>query len=678
MNDSKNAASRPGRGPSRLALALMMAWTPLAAWAESGGDSLFQLGAVRVTAARPVLGEIASEQVSSVVSAEDIRRFDRTTVGDAVNLLSGVTVSTNSRNEQMVYLRGYDPRQAPLFIDGIPVYVPYDGYVDFGRFGTADLAAIQVAKGFSSVAYGPNTLGGAINLISRRPTKILEGDATLGFGGENARRAEVNVGTHQGLWYLQTGAARREADGFRMSSDFNRTATENGGRRDNSYYKDDKLSLKFGLTPRGDDEYALTYIKQDGEKGQPPSTDPTSARYWKWPDWDKESLYFVSRTALGAHETLKLRLYTDKFDNEVDSYTDNTYSKLKTNGSGSVGTGRSIYHDRTRGGAVELETTRLRGHVLRLVAQTKNDQHEERDGNRALNADFEDTLRSLSAEDGISLGDKTLLSIGFAHHQLDPDKVYKSSAGPVYSLPGKQTANDPQIGLFHDLTPTVRLYATIADKTRLPTLKDRYSARLGSYIENPDLKPESARNYEIGYQGQPWAGAAAEAALFYSDVEDKIQSVNLNGAASCSTTNKCRMRNIGEARIQGVEFGLKTPLGPRWEIGGNATWMDLKNISDSSVKLTGIPETKVIVHALWRPIGSVDVVALAEHDGSRWTNNTTEISGFTKLNLKVAWRPLKNLSVEAGVNNVTDKHYELEWGFPTPGRMWFANLAYRI
>lgn len=103
MNDSKNAASRPGRGPSRLALALMMAWTPLAAWAESGGDSLFQLGAVRVTAARPVLGEIASEQVSSVVSAEDIRRFDRTTVGDAVNLLSGVTVSTNSRNEQMVY-----------------------------------------------------------------------------------------------------------------------------------------------------------------------------------------------------------------------------------------------------------------------------------------------------------------------------------------------------------------------------------------------------------------------------------------------------------------------------------------------------------------------------------------------------------------------------------------------
>ena len=67
------------------------------------------------------------------------------------------------------------------FIDGIPVYVPYDGYVDFNRFSTADLSTIQVSKGFSSVAYGPNTLGGAINLVSRKPVAALEGDVSVGF-----------------------------------------------------------------------------------------------------------------------------------------------------------------------------------------------------------------------------------------------------------------------------------------------------------------------------------------------------------------------------------------------------------------------------------------------------------------------------------------------------------------
>lgn len=658
----------------RKAMSLVVSALPLAAMAAD--ESAFDLGTVVVTAKRPQVGEVASEQVSSVVTREEIQAYNRETVGDAVNLLSGVTLSTNSRNEQTVYLRGYDPRQAPLFIDGIPVYVPYDGYVDFGRFVTADLAAIQVAKGFSSVAYGPNTLGGAINLISRKPRRAFEGDVGAGFGQEGYRHAEANVGANQGKWYLQAGASYREADGFRLSSDFKPTATEDGGRRDNSYYKDDKVSLKLGLTPNASDEYALTYIKQDGEKGQPPSTDPAAARYWKWPYWDKESLYFVSRTALGAHEALKLRLYTDKFDNEVDTYTDGTYSVLKTSGSGSVSTGRSIYHDKTTGGAVELESRRINGHLLRFVAQTKNDQHEERDGNGALGADFEDTLRTLAIEDGIALGANTLLSLGLAHHELSPEKVVKP--GSAYTLPGKQTANDPQVGLFHDLSPTVRLYATIAEKTRLPTLKDRYSARLNTYIENPNLKPEQARNYEIGYQGQPWTGAQAEAAVFWSDVEDKIQSVNLRGAASCSTTNRCQMQNVGEARIKGVELGLKTSLGKQWELGGNATFLDPKNVSAPGTQLTGIPEIKFTLHALWRPMESVDVIALAEHDGGRWASNTLKVDGFTTLNVKAAWRPMKDLTTELGVNNLADENYELDAGFPAAGRMWFGNVSYRF
>jgi len=662
----------PTSRPSLLALLLA---NVLASGAAFAADPIFELGTILVTAPRSQLGEIAPEQISSVVTRGEMQTQNRETVGDAVNLLSGVTVATNSRNEQTVYLRGYDPRQAPLFIDGIPVYVPYDGYVDFGRFDTADLAAIQVAKGFSSVAYGPNTLGGAINLISRKPKKAFEGDASAGFGDAGARRAAVNLGSNQGNWYVQAGAAYREADGFKLSDDFKSTPLEDGGRRDNSYYKDSKGTLKLGLTPGGGDEYAITYTKQDGEKGQPPSTVPT-ARYWQWPYWDKESLYFVSRTGLGTHETLKLRLYTDQFDNEVNSFTDNTYTTLKTSGSGSVGTGRSIYHDKTVGGSVELESRRFANQTLRAVAHYKSDQHEERDGNNALGADFEDTLRSLSVEDAIQLSDKTLVSLGLAHHELHPDKVFKSGAGPAYTVPDKQSSTDPQIGLFHDLSPTVRLYATVAQKTRLPSLKDRYSQRLGNYVENPDLAPEEATNYEVGYQGQPWAGAQAEAALFWNDIKDKIQSVNLSGAASCGSATPCQMQNVGAARVKGIELGLKTPLGTQWEVGGNATWMDIKNVSDPAVKLTGIPETKITLHALWRPVAAVDLIAFAEHDGGRWASNTVELDGFTTLNLKAVWRPMKGLSAEAGVNNITDKDYELDYGFPAAGRMWFANLNY--
>lgn len=660
-----------------MAAAITAAWgQPV--WAQaSGGATPFDLGTVFVTARRPQVGEIGENQVSSVVTSKDMRQFNRDNVGDAVNLLSGVTVSTNSRNEKTIYLRGFDSRQAPLFIDGIPVYVPYDGYVDFNRFMTADLAAIQVAKGFNSIAYGPNTLGGAVNLISRKPVERLEGDAMIGFVSGNERQMQANVGTNQGQWYAQFGASRLESDYFRMSSNFKATATEDGGNRNNSYRKDDKLSFKLGLTPNRTDEYALSYYKQDGEKGQPPSTDPAAARYWKWPYWNKESLYFVSKTALGATETLKLRLYSDKFDNEVDTYTNDTYSVLKTAGSGSVSTGRSIYNDKTLGGGVELESRRFDAHTLRFVAQTKEDNHRGLDGTGLLLEEYTDRLRYYGAEDNIQLATALMLSVGLSHQELDPSKVF-NLASP-YSVPGRKSADNAQVGMFYDYSSAARFYGTIAQKTRLPTLKDRYSARLGTYVENPNLQPEESVNYEIGYQGTPWLGAKAEAALFYSDISNKIQSVFVGAVgSSCTAVFKCQMQNVGKVHISGLELGLRSPVTTLFELGGNYTYLNLKNVSDPNTKLTDIPNQKLTLHALVRPLAEVEVVAFVESDSGRWASNTVKLGGFTTLNLKAVYRPTKSLTAEAGVTNLADKNYLLADGFPNPGRMWFAHARYNF
>jgi iron complex outermembrane receptor protein len=115
-------------------------------------------------------------------------------------------------------------------------------------WATRDLAAIQVAKGYSSVAYGANTLGGAINLVSRKPGARREGDAAVGFAQGGERQASANVGSNQGLWYLQAGLSYIDSDSFPLASRFRPTATEDGGARNNAYRKDHKLSFKVGLT----------------------------------------------------------------------------------------------------------------------------------------------------------------------------------------------------------------------------------------------------------------------------------------------------------------------------------------------------------------------------------------------------------------------------------------------
>ncbi|MYM39134.1 TonB-dependent receptor plug domain-containing protein [Duganella qianjiadongensis] len=641
---------------------------PVLAQQAAAPDS-FELGTVYVIGSRQPADSQSSDQVASRLDIGSIRQANRENVGDALNLLSGITLSTNARNEKTIAVRGFDARQVPLYIDGIPVYVPYDGYVDFARFSTADLAAIQVTKGYSAMAYGANTLGGAINLVSRRPRQALEADARIGWASGQQKLASANLGSRQGIWYVQAGLAYDQSDSFPLASSFRPTATEDGGARNNAYRRDSKLSLKLGLLPGAGDEYALSYYQQHGVKGQPPSTDPAAARYWQWPYWDKESLYFISRTALGTHETLKLRAYHDNYGNEVDSYTNASYSILKTAGAGSVGSGRSIYSDWTTGAVLELESLRWQGHTLRLSAHEKRDRHEERDANASTLAIYKDSLRSYTLEDSIALAASWTLGLGAASNQLQPLTVY--STGNPYSLPQSKTAHDWQTGLFHDLDASSRLYATLAHKSRLPTLKDRYSQRLGSYIENPALQPEVATHSEIGYRAQFGSAASVQAALFNSDISNRIQSVaNVVG-------NKAQMQNIGQVRMSGMELEGQYDWTSLLRLGASYTYLDLKNRSTPATRITDVPQQKLLLQVRLHPRGDTEFSAFSETNSSRWASNSVQLAGFTTLNLKAAYHANRQISVETGVNNLADRNYALADGFPSAGRQWFAQLSYQ-
>ena len=244
---------------------------------------VFTLGEIEVTAKAENDKNTTVERISS----EEMRAFEKTTVADAANLLPGVTSSvTGARNEQTLFVRGFDIKHVPLFLDGIPVYVPYDGYPDLARFTTFDLSEIVVSKGFTSVLYGPNTMGGAINMVSRRPQKAFEGEVGTGISSGDTYYGYANLGTAQEKWYLQGGVSYLNSDYFPLSGDFKPTKTENGDHRDNSYKQDGKIDLKAGFTPNKTDEYAISFIDQHGEKGTPPYTgyDKTvTARYWQWP-----------------------------------------------------------------------------------------------------------------------------------------------------------------------------------------------------------------------------------------------------------------------------------------------------------------------------------------------------------------------------------------------------------
>lgn len=633
-------------------------------------SNVFNLGEVIITNQQ-------NKDTLNRVTSKTMESQNKMEVSKALNLLPGISLTASGpRNESMVSVRGFDLRQVPVYMDGIPVYVPYDGYVDLARFTTFDLAAVDVSKGFSSVLYGPNSLGGAINLVSRKPSKKLEYDAALGMINENGYRGNVNIGSKIGKFYFQGGFSYLDRDSFRMSSNFVPTANENGGQRDNSYRTDQKISFKVGWTPTEKSEYAIGYINQQGEKGNPVYTgyDTQNSlllkpRYWQWPNWDKESFYFISNSAFDDKNSFKTRLYFDRFKNTLDSYDDSSYSTQTK-----PYAFESIYNDYTFGGNLEYNTKIIPKNDLKFAFQFKEDVHRENNLGEPVRHFIDNTVL-IGIEDVYKVNSKFTVIPGVSYNirkNLEAED-YNSTAKTISDFPdaGASDAFNAQVGFFYQLNNQQKLGATISQKTRFATIKDRYSYRMGTAIPNPDLNPEKAINYELNYTANLFEKITFQTALFYSSLSDAILSV------SNVEPGKSQMQNFGEADYKGIEAQLNYAILENLSLNLNYTYIERKNITNPNIHFTDVPNTKVMGTLEYSPIKILRLIANAEFNSPRFsTSYGARVSDYTLLNLYVSGKISKNFSLDAGLNNIFDRNYSLVEGYPEEGRNFFVTLRF--
>lgn len=615
---------------------------------------------------------------------DTIRLHDKETLGSALNLTSGVSLSkVGARNEDMIYVRGFDLRQVPVFLDGIPVYVPYDGYADLGRFNTFGIAHIDIAKGFSSLIYGPNTLGGAINLVSRKPVDALEGEVGAGTtwgenGDNNSRRVYANLGSNQGMWYLQGGISYLDVDSFALPGDFPERRFENGGARENSYSDDRKINLKVALTPNDTDEYSLSYSSQKGEKGNPPyagTLASINARYWQWPMWDKDSIYLLTNTRWN-NVNLKVRAYHDTYQNSLFTYDDATYSTQNRPSSF-----KSWYDDYTNGASVQLDVQLGEKNLLKAAYHWKEDVHREHNAGEPWRK-TSDRTQSLALEDTHNLTDKLSLVVAAAHDWRESLEAedYNSSTGEINEFPkGDNSANNFTFGLFYRLSDESRIHFTAARKHRFATIKDRFSYRMGRAIPNPDLRSEEADHFELGYEHNINNSLRWDISIFRSDISDMIQAVSIP-ASACGSPPCSQMQNIGEVRATGLDTGLRFSWSD-WSAGAAYSYLDRDNITSPDLLLIDTPRHKFTADLRWQLTQAWNVTATTEASSSRFntSDGLQQSRGFGITNLKTGYRLLNNqLLVETGVRNLFDRLYEYSEGYPEPGRTLFFQVNYTL
>jgi iron complex outermembrane receptor protein len=662
----------------------------VAAEPDASRERVFTLGEITVTAK----GENeVSPLAPATLDSEQLQDFSRDGLAEALNLIPGVSVSpgSGSRNEANFNVRGFERWRVPLLLDGIRVYLPADNRIDFDRFLTPDLSKIEVSKGYVSVLNGPDGMGGAINLVTRKPVKPFEGEvrASAAFSNDghyNGNTTYANLGTRQDTVYFQASVEQRDLKGWYLSDDFKSTSDQDSDKRTNSGKKDWRVNLKAGFTPNATDDYSINFIKQEGEKHAAYTLDANlPGTQWDWPKWDVWNLYWLSKTQLGDKSYIKTRAYYNKFDNDLVASNPNNSSNNNWT---------STYDDSAYGASVELGTDLLAGHTIKGALHLRRDNHTEYNHKYPAGTlagepkqDTTEDVLSLALEETWHITPQFDLVIGLSRDKRHTRKAqeYTATNGVgLFALPiADSWATNYQGAAIWRYRNTGNAHFSISDRTRFPTMFERYSSRFGSAFQNPWLKPERAVNIELGIEDKITSSLAGSVAIFHNRVHDAIHSVTIPELPpNTGTVNQ--NQNVGNATYKGIELGITaTPLD-NLEIGANYTYLDtkIKNPTNPGARLEATPRHKGFLYVKWQPTSLLTVIPALELSSDRLTAVTggyKQTGSYELLSLKIDYKLAPRWNVSFTGRNLLDKNYELTYGgYPQEGRNFLLSTQYQF
>lgn len=233
----------------------------------------------------------------------------------------------------------------------------------------------------------------------------------------------------------------------------------------------------------------------------------------------------------------------------------------------------------------------------------------------------------------------------------------------------------------------LRVRAFYKNIFRLPTFNDLYYGRVG----NPDLKPETTNQYNLGLTYSVRIGRyvpllSFTADAYHNDVRDKIVAFPSKNIYTWT------MLNYGKVSINGLDLTGEAAFYP-WEkiglsIGGTYTYQRALNVTDPDSREYGhqIPYTprvsgsgKAALETPW-----VNLAYSVVWSGHRYAVNQNyaenRVPGYSDHSLSVSrtfhiGRTELACSVEC--LNLGGKNYEVVRYFPMPGRSWRASVQWK-
>lgn len=640
----------------------VLSWLPiLLLTGPSFAAEVFSLGEVIVTGDHQVtnLATTVTE-----VTAEDFKQRGARTVAEALQQLPGAYVQRGTRKgDSYVSIRGFNDNDVKIMIDGVAVYEQYSRQIDLSQFPIDNVAKITVTKGASSVLYGPNAMGGVINIVTKTASKPT---ATVGaaWGDYGTEHYSFSAGTPIGDFNTFLGYSYRHSNGWRLPSSFNPDwwagkleTPEDGGKRENSDYLQHHINFKIGYEPSHNTKLYLTFNYNDNEKGIP------NRFGWRLRESQQWQLSLVGEQQITDWLRLKARTFYVSLESELyGKYGRNNFYAL------------SPYDNYSIGGELQAFLNFGRWSFLKIGGSFVQDKSKQRERREPF-TEYDWSPWDSQAADTYSVGieneirpfDWLAFVVGLSYDYYKP-----SDAPEGMELTDSIDSLSPQGGVVITLSENYNLHGSIGKKIRFPHLKELYSKAAGG---NPNLNPQETIAYEVGLTHAFNDAIVLSAAAFYNDIQNLI-------GIEYDTDGYQVYVNVGKAVTKGVELSLGADLTDHFWAGLNYTYMNTKD-KDKNRELQGRPQHRANLDLRYRfPFGLNLSAQLSyvnrqfyEHNRTLWMRSPDFLLFNARAEQKLGkiWGVEGSAFVEA--TNITDRDY-YEVGYPSPGRNFLAGLNF--
>lgn len=668
----------PNLSPLALAVSLAIFAGAGQAMAEDAADAL-------ILPRIDVVGEVKDEAVLipgsiTVITAEDIDRIQPGSTEDVLRRVPGIYIKREEESAVVtnIGVRGLTAGDYKTLVleDGVPVQPGiFVGNSRYYNPRIQHLDGVEVLKGASSLRYGPNTIGGVINFLSKTPEDGATVSARIGSWDTYEATVELGGSARSGDARVGLIATRAESDGF----------------MDKGYGMTDVM-LKTGTTIGDNQAISLKFLYYKNSanisyRGIFPDAFEAGARFNPAPD----DFFLTGRSSIDLNHDWDIsdraRLQTLVYA----SQTHRDYWRFATP-SGAAATTINAdgfrvwnYNDNVNGNnrdfnRIGVDTRLILDHGsfginnqaeigLRLMQEEMEDQtvlavrgrprtpDPDRGGLSQDRLDSADSL-ALFAQNRFDLNDRLSITAGLRVESYEQERKNRRSTDPAERFSNTEVM--PGLGATYQINSAVQVFGSIYRAFAPPLV--------GSVLGAADTPTEAEKslNIEFGVRGSSGA-LSYSATAFQMDFSNQVDP-GVSGI---------RAPNEGSALHQGLEVALAYELGHGFRLDGNLTWIPTAEFREDRPgqalkgnRLPYAPERMANL-ALAYERGPFQAALLFNSvseqfgDGLNRRELTTEstgtwgglMPGYSITDLTASYQINDNLSLSGAVKNLADKQY---------------------